>query len=533
MRKEFIILLCSLFCLTACDDLLDLNPENSVTFKNAYETENDMEAATRLCAQKLRESYGPDNTVMGQYIDSLTSETTIMMRNLDPSETRWGNWNSWYGLIGAANVVIKYSDQINTTRERKNYYRGQGHFYRAIAYWRLIQDWGDCVIIGDEANLEAAFPKSSWIEVLDYAIQEAREAVSLLPEYDKLRNSQGKAPVYKNEPCKGAANALLANLCALKAGWKWLASPQYKNYDEAEYWKEAEAACTAIIGSETGTASGLYRLAMTPEEVCTRVFKGNHSESIFEMQYDPYWDEMAKNLGVENYTTYLDTWALVYGYWIIDMKVAGEGVACIKEQKRLIRASTAKEWFAEGDLRRNSYFWKLDSMSHDSLHYKTGGFAYPYFFRDIRVKTASGSQGKFDHWDYNAVYWRLADIYLLRAECRTRLGKTDEAIADLNEVRSRANAKPYSPSEYAGTEYADKLRYAVFKEREKELLFEGQRYFDVLRNGEEYVRRELSEGFRNIPLQDMIDGCVFVAINPACFGRNTSLRQNTWWNRYL
>ena len=66
------------------------------------------------------------------------------------------------------------------------------------------------------------------------------------------------------------------------------------------------------------------------------------------------------------------------------------------------------------------------------------------------------------------------------------------------------------------------------------MLFEKQRYFDVLRNGEEYVRRELSYAFRAIPLQDIIDGCVFIAVHPNRLGgRNTLLRQNTWWNRYM
>ena len=32
----------------SCEDLLDMTPENSATFKNAYETENDMEAAVSL-----------------------------------------------------------------------------------------------------------------------------------------------------------------------------------------------------------------------------------------------------------------------------------------------------------------------------------------------------------------------------------------------------------------------------------------------------------------------------------------------------
>ena len=530
-RNLIILLLCC--CFMACDDLLDMNPENSVTFKNAYETENDIEAAVRLCAQKLRESHGSRNEYMGHYADSVASETLFAERNLDPAQFRSGYWTSWYELIGAANVVLHYTDQINVSQERKNFYKGQGHFYRAIAYWRLVQTWGDCVIIGDDAKLETAFPKSSWSEVLDYTINEVRQAVALLPEYDKIQDSQGNVPEYKNVPCKGAANALLAHLCAMKAGWKWFARPEDQNFNEQEYWEEAEKACTSIIGSETAQSAGIYHLVATPEEVSTVVFKGKSTESIFEMRYAPYWDEIGKNMDSEYYTTYLDSWALTYCYWVLLVEINGSGLDCIKDQKQLIRASTVDKWFPKGDLRRDTYFWKLDSMNHDTLRYVTGGFAYPYLFRDLNVKTTSGNKGRFDHFNYNAVFWRLADIYLLRAECRSRLNKRDEAIADLNAVRARAQAKMYDASEYADTEYADKLRYAIFKEREKELLFERQRYFDVLRNGEEYVRRELSEGFKEIPLQDIVDGCVFMAIAPGSFGRNTALRQNTWWNRYM
>ncbi|MCB6972106.1 MULTISPECIES: RagB/SusD family nutrient uptake outer membrane protein [Butyricimonas] len=530
-RYLFVLLLCC--CFAACEDLLDMEPENSVTFKNAYETENDIEAAVRLCAQKLRESYGSDNENMGSYVDSVASEVSFATRNLDPSQPRNGYWTPWYELIGAANVVLHYTDQIEASRERKDFYNGQGHFYRAVAYWRLVQTWGDCVIIGDDANLDVAFPKSSWPEVLDYAINEARQAVTLLPEYEKVLDSRGNSPEYKNVPCKGAANALLAHLCALKAGWKWFARSEYQNYDEMEYWEEAERACTGIIGSETAQPAGIYRLAATPEEVSTEVFKGKSSEVIFEMRYAPYWDEIKENLDVPSYTTYLDTWALTYCYWVLQVKTSGAGVDCIKDQKMLIRVATVDKWFPKGDLRREAYFWKLDSMSHDTLREVTGGYAYPYLFRDLVVKTASGVEGRFDHFDYNMVFWRLADIYLLRAECRSRLSKRDEAIADLNAVRARARAKMYDASEFANTGYADKLRYAIFKEREKEMMFEKQRYFDVLRNGEEYVRRELSEGFKRIPLQDIIDGCVFMAIDPICFGRNTALRQNTWWNRFM
>lgn len=529
MRISFIILALGFWGLMSCEDLLDMTPENSATFKNAYETENDMEAAVRLCAQKLRFLTGSPNEEMGNYVDSCASETNRGYKELDASYYRYEDWNPWYELIGAANVVIKFSDQIHATQERKDFYKGEGHFYRTIAYWRLVQTWGDCVIIGDDVNYEVAFPKSAWPEVLEYAINEARRAVALLPGYDKIKDSGGNSPQFKNIPCKGAANALLAHLCALKAGWKWFATPDQQNYNETEYWKEAEKACTAIIGSEIGEATGLYRLVNTPEEISTNVFKGNSTESIFEMETRSWWEE----IGSER-SSYADTWALTYCYWVVDVKTEGAGLDVIQKQKNLIHYETVNEWFPKGDLRREAYFWKLDSMGHDTLRNVTGGFVYPYLFRDVRVRTATGYEGQYEHFDYNSVYWRLADIYLLRAECRVRLNKTEEAIADLNVIRKRANAKLYDAFEFADTDYSNKLQYAIFKEREKEMVFEKQRYFDVLRNGEDYVRRELSYAFRTIPLQDIIDGCVFTAVHPNRLGgRNTLLRQNTWWNRYM
>lgn len=128
----------------------------------------------------------------------------------------------------------------------------------------------------------------------------------------------------------------------------------------------------------------------------------------------------------------------------------------------------------------------------------------------------------------NKIWWRLADIILLRAECRARLGGEyiAGAMEDLNTIRRRANAKLYSSSEYGGD-----LRYAIFKEREKELLMEGYRYYDVIRNG--YVRTELEEGFRKASDQDFIDGCFFNAIESGAFNKNTLMRQNSYWLRYM
>lgn len=511
--------------LFSCEDALDMSPENSVTFKNGYETENDMEAATRLCASMVRDLPKSLQTHMGNYVDSIASQTTLDDRNLNPVSRRLGDWTFHYQLIGSANAVIKYADQIDAPQERRDYYKGQGYFYQAWAYFAMAQIWGDCVIVSLDADMERVRPKSTWTEVVEYAIESAREAVRLLPDYDKVRDADGNPPSYKDVPCKGAANALLANLCAWKAGCKYFAQPDQQNYDENALWEEAEAACTAIIGSETGAPSGVYQLAATPEDVITKVFKGNSSEGIYEIQYSPYWDE----IGHYPNNTSLDSRAFVYHLWIMQVKIYGRGLDVIRDMKTLIRSSSVDRMFPEGDLRRDAYFYKFDLLSNPTLHETTGGFAYPYAFRDLRVQTSGDDAGSFDHFDYNYIFWRLADIYLLRAECRARLNKNELAIADLNVIRQRANAKLYDPSEFGGD-----LRYAIFKEREKELIFEDTRYFDVIRNGEDYVRRELSEGFAKAPLQDFVDGCFFYALYPDLLeGRNTGLRQNTWWNRYM
>src|SRR5690606_39028200 len=130
---------------------------------------------------------------------------------------------------------------------------------------------------------------------------------------------------------------------------------------------------------------------------------------------------------------------------------------------------------------------------------------------------------------------RLADIILLRAECRARLGNDVGAIADINTIRGRANSPLYNSTEYDGD-----VRYAVFKEREKELLMEGHRYYDVIRNG--YARTELQGRFRTASDQDFKDGAFFLIISPNTnplgqmpseFSNNPKMRQNKYWQKYL
>jgi hypothetical protein len=91
------------------------------------------------------------------------------------------------------------------------------------------------------------------------------------------------------------------------------------------------------------------------------------------------------------------------------------------------------------------------------------------------------------------VMFRLAEIYLNRAEAFAKLADVENAVADLNTILENRLIVPegddianylYNSNDIATNEITD----IVLKERRIELAFEGHRIFDLLRNGKDIVR---------------------------------------------
>lgn len=496
--------------ITGCEDVLDVTPENSLTFRNGIETEKDLGAALDATALYMRTAAGTnfyEQTTKGSYADKGSEETPY--RLLSPEWIIEGYWNCYYLVISQANIVLHFADQVKMDDKRRKLYTGQAYFYKALVYFELVRRYGDCVLVKDEVDINPQ-AKSSWTEVADYAINMAQKAVDNLVEFDKMTDYNGNSPRYKSMPSKGAANALLAHLCAWKAGGKYFASD--KNYNEQELWKRAKEACDSVI------LSGIYELAGSPEEVCAEVLRGGSKESIYETVYKDFFNELSV-------PDELFCLARFYqSYPVFPNSVPSD----IQEMPFRVYSSKMLEMFPGDDLRRQAYFYKFDTYANPDSVRVTGGFAYPYKWREVYVNTNAENAGEFINYYANLVWWRLADIYLLRAECKVRLGDDAGAIRDLDAVRDRAHAMRYSSSEYEGD-----LRYAIFKEREKELLFEGYRYYDIIRNG--YARTELEGGFCTATDQDFTDGAFFLALPYGTqeFKNNPLMRQNKYWFKFM
>ena len=238
--------------------------------------------------------------------------------------------------------------------------------------------------------------------------------------------------------------------------------------------------------------------------------------------------------------------------------------------------------YSRNDQRREAYFYGLDAdflylknvngnivadtsrkdgddivKSYDNKTIKQAfiyKFRYPYFH-----VTDNTPEPQYRGLNQNEIVWRLGGIYLLRAECRARQNKPD-AVDDLNLIRRRAYGNMTASggivdaakeSEYAypcaddvEKGLANNIQLAIFREREKELIFEDHRYFDIMRN-KGYYKTELPKNKVFVPFpfpheeeeevyslltdQEVADGALFLPIGDGAFFLNPMMIQNTYW----
>ena len=146
------------------------------------------------------------------------------------------------------------------------------------------------------------------------------------------------------------------------------------------------------------------------------------------------------------------------------------------------------------------YLESCPGKSDDNAFVVRAKFGQPNGAERAQYSTVSGIwMKKLIHWTFTQTdqgsitdyyTWpelRLADLYLLTAECYNEIGKGDLAIYYLDLIRERAGLKGVEES---WTKYSNNpnkfrniegLREIIHQEREIELAFEGERIWDLRR----------------------------------------------------
>lgn len=502
----------SLFVNSACS--LDEPPQNQVTKENAFKTEKDLNSITTaiqvITNMQLKEDGLLNILTAGEIMDEVNSRDIRAWnpRSVINSESDWKNL---YDIVFMANFVLDNIHKTeNLSEERQNYHRGQAYFALGLGYLTIVQRYGDAILLENSERL-TAYGNTPQLTILNKAIEYAEEAYKLLPTQGNLRDLNGATITNKQFATKGSSAALLAQLYA----WKGSVIDNYNltSEDSRTAYEQAVKYASEIIEGKVGN----YSLNADPETLCKKF--SNPEESDPEQIYTIAFDRL-RDLG-----TMTPSPAQYYVSYPVDRtKSLGE----IAYNNFRIYAQTIKNLYSDTDDKRPAAFFYEYGQPHEV---ESRDYAILYKWRSgIFMADAFSQAGEYmSSVNADYVYWRLAEIYLLRAECYNKLGQTVNAIQDLNVIRTRAGANAYP---YNGE---SDLKLAIFREQEKELIGEGSRYWSVVRNG--YWKTQLQGRFTQLTDADVQGGALHLPIPRAAFKRNgitinTLLRQSRYWSNY-
>ena len=512
--KKVILAMFMAATLTSCN--LDLLPENAQTYKNVFENEAGLSSVVTSMHYFINTSVGQNNTFQTVGLLADTLEYGMELRRWNPKTVISQNesWEGLYQIVYYGNFVL---DNIHLTQglspDRYNYYAGQAEFGLGLGYLLLAQRYDDAVITENSTAIKE-YATSSRMDVINTAIEHAQKAFDMLPTYDKLRKIDGTAVTNRQVASKGTCAALLAHLYAWKGS---IIDLLQLEGDAQEAYRKAIEYCTVIIDKKAGD----YRLCSTPEELCRYLSNPDNTnpEAIFSVFFDKARSSDASSPNEV---------AGAFVSWPVNENQTLADVA--HTRFRFYKECIRKMYPDAGDLRRSAFFYQIDEA-----HIAEGkDYAIPYKFRsavmDPDQYSPTGKSYRTMNADY--VYWRLADIYLLRAECEAKLGQDAQAIADLNVIRQRAQA-----AEYPSSNDTVGLKKAIFREREREFIAENDsRYADIIRNN--YIKEELTGRFRSLTLSDMRGGALGLPLpNGAKKDEkgnytNKLIRQKNYWQQY-
>lgn len=504
--KKLIYILSMMLLIGGCESVLDLKPKNSVTFDHYFRNERDLEALVAEIHSLLRTAMHEVKyqTYIGLKLDYVQGGSDyVKLRRLEPniiaSKFSQEKWKPYYNVLHIVDLYMdNYRRAKGVAESRVNFYSGQCYFAKAVCYWQLAQIWGDAVITKGSMYVDR-YAKSSAVQVVDTAIAAAEKAYRLLPKYGDMKNSNKKALLSKQYGCKGSAAGVLAHLYA----WKGAVMGDKNAFTKAIAWAD-----TLMDPLKVGE----YTLAEDPEEVCIKELQRRGSGSVFELEIS-YTDNSSYNTFLPG--AYLIGWPVLRNTEAADIidKIFGITVGMVNSM------------YETGDLRRTAYFYEPDVKGRN-----VADLAYLYKWRNVLYRETAVGQAGFVGFDANRVVIRLADIHLLRAECKAKSGDRAGAVADLNLIREKANATLY-PNAQNDVDSENGLVWAIFREREKELLYEGHRYYDIVRNYyyDHNFLKEFAEDFPQLSETDVANGALYLPVPQTAFNYNDLMTQNIYW----
>ena len=438
MKRSYILSsLLSLMMVTACTDMLEIKPQSSITEQVYFQNEGDFNPYVIGIYSYMR-NFG-NNIQFGterseELVSAVNARFSTAWNHILTPTTGAIDYDDWYQAIGHCNLLLdKIENFTFSDAALKDRIKAETLSLRAYFFFHLSRIIGDAPLMLQSITSENVplLPRSPAADVLNQVFADLDAALALFPDQTfangKYRFSYPAAQALK-------AEAKLWSAKVLGGG--------------ASDFSDAIAAITEV------EKAGLALMANTGDITTKRA----NSEIILAAYFNR--DE---NGGRSNYAlNALPFLAAIAGASNLSelpyclTTINGQGAYQISARSRSLLNENPD------DKRIPSTYVIEQQNGVDKIAWinKYPGNKYP----DDRVS------------DNDVIIFRLADVYLMKAEAYAGMEDINSATAYLDLVRQRAGTGVYSgPTDRATVELE------ILNERGRELFFENKRWYDLVR----------------------------------------------------
>ena len=481
--------------LSSCSDFLDITPLNKVVLENFWTQKSEVNAVLMGCYESLESEESiirmgvwgemrSENILQGASIGNEYNE--ILNENILPTNSLT-KWNVMYQTINRSNTVCHYAPMVqkkdpNYTVNELNANIAEASFIRDLCYFYLIRTFRDVPLsfeptIDDTKEFQIpATPMNAALDSLIKDLESVKDyAVKRYVDDSKMSNAQAASQAYENSSrvTRVAIYALLADLNL----WRG-------NYDETikycdliidfkkNQYKEKIARIGDLTDMQEFAGIPLTLEAPAGSVTCGNAYNeifgtGNSFESIFELYFRN--NQQVKNKYVNEF-------------------FGKDRLGSISGLSRYCKdaATGNSDLFTKNDCRvyatseKSNSRYAITKYVHSSVSMDIKNVTDE---KSLKLTTSRGN-AEYANW----IIYRLTDVMLMKAEACILKGEAEyeTAFTLINAVNKRAHN--YTTSAAKDTLVFDdyrtsqeKMEQLLLDERNRELMFEGKRWYDLVR----------------------------------------------------
>ena len=483
----------AILAFTSCNDFLTIYPTDRIVAEDFWKTKTDVDQMVDGTYQSMLAYDIQERAIMwGAFrSDELVKYSAYSDNTLDniegvnllPSQ-KYNSWSAFYKVINNCNIVLNHAPVVmeedpEFTDGDYQVVKAQMLALRSMCYFYLVRAFRDVPYttqaVEDDSNVEM-LPQLPPAEVLQHCLDDLTEAEPYVMRTGAYGDWRDKGYITRD-----AVHALLADIYLWRAAMTHSKSDYQEviNYVDKvikakdKYYKENYP--VSITGTEEDTLH-LYDGDLAFISIFNNDNMNSH-ESILEWQYN----------GINNSNTALENYYYQSGsadnYQYTSIVMASSLFALPKDDASKIYLST-------NDYRFWNNVYGANSEEAEQLSIRK---MVDYSTTLVSTNSSTGvtkSNGRpFKEFRQNWIAYRLTDLLLMKAEAlvETATDSTDlvtlqEAFNLVKAVNDRSMSKSAKDlltfDKYQNMVSMEEL---ILEERERELCFEGKRWFDLLR----------------------------------------------------